>query len=161
RTVQGPAPMSFRDQTSRPARPAASRQLELEVLEDRTLPAAPLPQAFVASLYQGLLKQDANDYGLAYWAPALRGPQDAAFIASGIVTSDVGRAAQVDALYERILGRHLDPLGQAYFIGGLDHGMTLHAVEATLLGSDEFYWRVGSRQDAYLQAVYQIVLGRD
>jgi hypothetical protein len=47
----------------------------------------------------------------------------------------------VDGYYTKFLGRHLDPSGQAYWVGQLQAGARDELIIALIIGSDEYYVR--------------------
>ena len=65
------------------------------------------------------------------------------------------RVDRIDAAYGTILGRTPDPAGLGFWLA-----RPLDQVQSGLLASDQFYARVGGNDRAFIQAVYQIVLGR-
>ncbi len=59
------------------------------------------------------------------------------------------------------LGRHIDPVGIAAWVGQLLAGGSIDAVNDGILASDEFFNRSGASDEAYVSSLYQTILGRD
>jgi hypothetical protein len=70
------------------------------------------------------------------------------------------RLRSLNMLYQTILGRTIDPTGQAGWLSFLAQGGTLEQVEAAILGSPEFFQRSGGTNLGFLQNLYATVLGR-
>jgi hypothetical protein len=130
----------------------------LEVLEDRWVPAF-ITDAYVSSLYQGLLGRPLDAAGQAFWAAPLDVGAPRTFPAQGIVASGEYNVRQVQDLYQRLLFRNADPDGQSLFVSTLETG-TLNDARAIMLGTDEFFARNGGTTDGFLSALFQQVLQR-
>jgi hypothetical protein len=82
-------------------------------------------------------------------------------VAAGLftVTGQAGREAAVADLFQAAFGRPVDPSGRAFWSRQL---ITLSRPEvlARLTGSSEYYRRAGGTIPAFVDAVYQSVLGR-
>lgn len=131
-----------------PRRPA------LEALEDRSLLAADPFSPFVASAYYMLLNRAPDADGLAYWAAQAQSVGTDGVL-RGIMASPEHRRVEVGNLYTTLLGRTADPAGLGYWSAFADD-----EAKAGLLGSDEFFGRVGHSSDRFLNAVYLNDLGR-
>src|SRR5262245_11439638 len=71
----------------------AAAPLRVEELEGRALMAAGLNETFVASLYQGVLRRNADAAGLSFWAGGLNaGTMTPAQVAAGIFGSEAAAA---------------------------------------------------------------------
>ena len=79
--------------------------------------------------------------------------------AAAVVTGQAGREAAVGDLYQAAFGRSLDPSGRAYWGNKL---VTLSRPEvlARLTGSNEYFRKAGGTFPAFVDKVYQSVLGR-
>lgn len=66
----------------------------------------------------------------------------------------------VDGWYHRYLGRHADPLGARDHIFALKHGTPADVVEASILGSPEYYLRHGASAEGFVIGMFSEVVGR-
>ena len=66
----------------------------------------------------------------------------------------------VESWYQRYLGRGSDPGGLNNWVWQLRSGMPPDAVEASILGSDEYYVRHGQTPEGFVAGLYQDVLSR-
>ncbi len=66
----------------------------------------------------------------------------------------------VQSWYGRYLGRPADPVGLGVWVNQLRCGTPAAHVEATLLGSDEYYHRNGCSPHGFVAGLYADVLGR-
>jgi hypothetical protein len=132
----------------------------LEHLEPRNLPSVAANDAFVATLYQGLLGRNTDPGGLVYWDGRLNAGASRADVALGIEKSDesIGRAVQI--FYDDFLGRPADSAGLNFWVESVRRGATLEQVKVNILGSDEFFTRAGGNLGAFLNAVSRAELGR-
>src|ERR1041385_6332023 len=96
---------------SSPHRQAA---LRLETLENRTVMAVSLNQAFIASAYQGLLGRPADAFGFACWSQQLDGGASRTDVISGITASDEYHRREVVQVYQTYLNRNPEAAGLAY-----------------------------------------------
>jgi hypothetical protein len=152
--------------SSRSVRPIS---LNLETLEKRTVPAIlsamrPLQPApndvYLATLYQGELQRPIDSTGLGYWRSVVQEPNGLTQAAEGILNSNEYFNREVWTDYGSLLGRDPDPQGWLTFMHALQNGATPQEVKASILGSDEFFSRVGSDADSFLNALYGEELGR-
>jgi hypothetical protein len=159
--------------------------LDLEPLENRALPSAmpvapiqaPVDQTFLATLYQGELKRIIDPSGLASWGNLLSQTGDRTQVAQGILSSNEFLDREVAIDYNTLLGRAPDAGGLQNFVQALENGMTPQEVQAQIMGSDEFFARVGGTANTlpndanstsglsmnavnFLNAVYGAVLNR-
>jgi uncharacterized delta-60 repeat protein len=115
---------------------------------------------FVNRVYQTLLARPVDDSGLATWTGSLAQGATRAQIVQAIESSPEYLTRVIDGLYQALLGRNADPTGQTTFVNALESGATVEQVEGAILGSGEYSQRAGVTDAAFLQAVYQAVLGR-
>jgi hypothetical protein len=66
----------------------------------------------------------------------------------------------VDSWYVRYVGHHADPMTLSEQVRALRHGVSLDAVEASVLASPEYYVRSGATPEGYVAALNRDVLGR-
>jgi hypothetical protein len=107
----------------------------------------------VDGYYQSFLHRDADAAGRAFWVSQLAAGADAAAVVQGFLTSaeytqaHAGLAAFVAGLYQDVLGRNADAVGQAYWLGQLTAGASrvqvvqglLHSTEAVTCVVDSLY----------------------
>jgi len=124
--------------------------LRIEPLEDRWLPSAAPAPTFVASVVQGVLKYNADAAQLQNYSAELSDPSQARLVAQEILATPENRQLEVDRLYTRILGRSASATERTIWVNALAQGSSLEQLTAALLGSNEFYARVGNRPDSWL-----------
>src|SRR5262249_38759303 len=118
-------------------------------------------QAWVMQVYLDLLGRPADATGLAAWTGVLDSGQATFFqVATAIIQSLEYRTDVVEGLYQRFLGRQADPTGLAGWVGVLGSGGTSVQVEAGILSSPEFFFRSGSTNTGFLNALYQDLFNR-
>jgi autotransporter-associated beta strand protein len=118
-------------------------------------------QKFVTQVYSDLLGRSPDPGGLTFWSSLIDNNQAThAQVALGIETSPEGRMDEVEALYEKLLGRQADPSGLSLAVGFLEAGGSYFQLEATLVGSPEYYQRAGGTNSGFLTSLYQDALGR-
>jgi hypothetical protein len=122
------------------------------------VPPSPSPDdvRFLTQLFADLLQRTPDAAGLASLGGQLAGGASRAQIALAVQASPEFRQSMVQANFARFLGRPADPAGLAS-LAGLPEG----PLQATILGSDEFFAQAGADNTTFLAAVYQDVLGRD
>jgi len=111
------------------------------------------------NLYQALLGRDFVPSELQYYAKVSAAGASREAIAQGFLNSPERRANFIDGWYNRYLGRPLDAGGRAYWLNvwAQQDG---ESVEAAILGSGEFFQRVGGTNQLWVEAMYSQVLGR-
>ncbi|MCU1455068.1 MAG: hypothetical protein JWN46_3214 [Acidimicrobiales bacterium] len=83
-----------------------------------------------------------------------------ASVAASLIDTDGYRGLDVDRAFTQYLDRTSDPSGRAYWIGRIRSGLHLRLLRASLLGSDEYFHRLGSDDVTYMHGIYAVVLGR-
>ncbi len=78
----------------------------------------------------------------------------------GLMDTDEYRGLDVDRAFTRFLRRSVDPGGRTYWINSIKGGKELWRFRAQLFGSNEYFTKAGGTNGAYLDHVYQDVLGR-
>jgi hypothetical protein len=117
-------------------------------------------ERYINAIYMSVLHRPADGGGLAAWTAMLNQGTPRATVVTGIMSSPEYRMVQVQGLYQAILGRAADAAGLNLFVGYLQSGWTVQQVEASLLGSGEFYTRAGGTDKGFVDALYQFALGR-
>jgi hypothetical protein len=139
----------------------SSYRLNLEHLEDRTLPTA-ANSAFVSALYTTLLNRSADAGGLAAWTAALdNGTLTPSQVANGFTSSPEFRADEINAAYELLLHVPLDGTTLPYWASFVGQGNSQSQVLAVIAGSDMYFQnRGGSTNDGFLQALWSDAYNR-
>lgn len=118
-------------------------------------------QQFVIGLYAEILHRSPDQAGLNHWTGLLDNHQATTYqVALAIEQSEENDTNTVQNFYLRFLGRAADPNGLAHWMAALNLGVTPQQVAAFIQGSDEFFARSGATNGQFLQAIYQLDLGR-
>ena len=122
----------------------------------------PSNQAFVCALYEDILGRSADAAGLNSYTTALyNGTSSRLGVAQSLLASPEHRMDLVSGWYRSYLGRAPDAGGLATYVAALGSGTTDEQVQATLLGSPEFYITKGaSTPGGFITALYQALLNR-
>jgi hypothetical protein len=115
----------------------------------------------VIGWYQQILARTPSSAEVGYWAKAIA----SGALAPSSAVLDIERSAesdtyQVTQLYERYLDRAPDAGGLQGFVRYMQSGASSNDVAAAILGSDEFNARAGGSAFAFVNSLYQNVLGR-
>jgi hypothetical protein len=114
-------------------------------------------------MYQTLLGRPADTVGQAFWGSQLdNGLMTPTAVALDIEASLEYRSRVVEGLFHQLLNREADPHGLQTYDSMLGSGVLPQQIEATLLGSDEYFaTRAGNTTSRFLEALYHDVLNRD
>jgi hypothetical protein len=143
--------------------------LNLEALEQRAVPSATAPagqihpppaNVFLATAYQVELGRPVDDIGLNFWRDQMAHGATREQVIAGILHSDEFFAHEITVDYTELLGRAPDSDGMQFYLQALKNGATPQDVRASILGSDEFFRHAGGQSHAFLNALYQLELGR-
>src|SRR5262249_17843980 len=116
---------------------------------------------FVAQVYLDLLHRPANDSGATAFLNTLNaGLITRTQVVLTIESSTEYRTDQINAIYETLLHRGVDPTGLNGFLGFLAAGGTYEQVQTIVAGSAEFFALNGGTNDAFLNGLYQDALNR-
>jgi hypothetical protein len=103
----------------------------------------PSDAAFLAAVYRDVLRRPVDVAAESAWLPVLAGtPRDQ--VALDIVRSEEAETVQVWDWYLQYLRRRADPSGLQALVGALQGGLPSDAACAALLGSDEYFARLGN-----------------
>jgi len=117
--------------------------------------------SFVASAFYDVLHRPADDSGLNYWNQQIQSGLAPAQFATDLTHSAEYYATNViDPFYQTYLGRAADVGGQSYWTSQMQQGVTNQQLEADFISSAEFYAHAGGTNSAWVNAMYQDVLGR-
>jgi len=117
-------------------------------------------QQFIGQLYLDLLNRAVDPSGLAFWDAQLAAGATRVQVALGIEQTMEFERNVVNGLYLHYLHRVADAGGLEFYAQLMSQGATIEHVEALIIGSDEYFADQGGSNDAFLNAVYQDVLGR-
>ena len=146
---------------SRSVRSGAGRRLALETLESRLTPSAYTGNQAM-NLYRLFLDRVPEERGLEAWVGALESERiTVGQMAEGILRSPEHASRSVEGAYVEYLGRTPDSAGLAAHVGAVQRGVSPEWVDASILGSNEYFARHGSGNIPYVQALYLDVLGRE
>lgn len=130
-----------------------------------TIQATVMPtanQLFVEAAYSDVLARPVDNNALIYWSGQLNAGQS-----RGILANAIDHSAEyfaniiVTPAYQHYLNRAPDAAGLAFWVDQLqNHGVTDERMEAGFISSPEFYARAGGTDKAWVDALYQSLLGR-
>jgi hypothetical protein len=117
-------------------------------------------ERFVTHLYQDLLGRQPSPAEVNFFGAVLdQGFMTQEQLATFFVNSFEYQACQVDRIYFRFLGRHVDAATGAAATLYLAGGGSLAQLEAVVLGSDEYYQLHGGTDAGFLAGLGQDALG--
>ncbi len=120
-----------------------SARLNLEVLEDRTLPAVSIPQLFVADVYVTEFGRSASTSEIVGNANELLPGFTATDVASLILSSPSFQTAEIRQLYVKFAGFDPGSGGVSFWLDLLTQpGNTMDTVRVNFLSSDVYFNRV-------------------
>jgi hypothetical protein len=121
-------------------------------------------QRFIMQLYRDLLGREVDPGGFSGWTSILNSGVSRTQVVRMLEDSTEYRTKFVSSVYMQILRRPVDPTGLNMGLGILASGAVGAAdqLRAILLGSDEYFNRIGGRTNAgFIQALYHDLLNRD
>src|SRR5262249_26485077 len=123
-------------------------------VEAFTVPPDPRNSAFVAQVYLDLLHRAADAARAAAFVSLLnQGALTRTQVALVIETSAEYQPYQINAIYESVLLRALDPGSLSALLGFLAAGGTYQQIQAVVAGSDEFFTDAGGTNDGFLNSL--------
>lgn len=126
-----------------------------------TGPASSANARYVVEVYQQLLGRSADTEGLDFHLGRITAGGDSARerFTRSLLFSEEGSRAEVVRAYGELLGRSPESVGSTYWT---DHLRTRGVVDlrVLLLASDEYHNRVGGTDEAWVDALYSVVLRR-
>jgi subtilisin family serine protease len=117
-------------------------------------------QRYVAAVYLDVLGRPVDPSGLAHWSRLLDGGLPRAQVVQVLTHSEEYGTKVVRDAYHKILGRAPDDAGLTAWVRQLEAGLTDAQLAAAFLGSAEFYGAAGGTDQAWVQALYRVDLGR-
>jgi hypothetical protein len=116
--------------------------------------------AYVAAVYQDVLGRPADPTGLANWSAQLDNGAPRSVFVNQMDHSAEYFATIVTPAYENYLGRVPDAAGLSYWVSQMQNGLTDEQLEASFIGSPEFYEASGGTAKGWVDAMYTDLLGR-
>ncbi|MGH7137904.1 MAG: DUF4214 domain-containing protein, partial [Pirellulales bacterium] len=119
-------------------------------------------QLYVEAAYKDVLARVVDNPALIDWSGQLNAGQPRAALASALDHSAEYYANIIVApAYQRYLDRVPDAAGLAYWVDQLQNqGLTDERLEAGFIGSPEFFAHAGGTNKAWIDTMYQDLLGR-
>lgn len=122
-------------------------------------PQQPL-ETFVDALYRDFLSRPADQAGMVYWSAQLEAGVSRLAVAVTFAENDEHVADSIHAAYRSDLGHDATAADVEYWLAQRHAGLAEDQFSARILASDEFYFRAGGNDRAWLESVFQNVLGR-
>jgi hypothetical protein len=124
-------------------------------------PANPTPsEKYVGEVYTDVLGRVVDPAGLAYWSSLIDQGQSREVVAASLLHTPEYFSLIITPAYEKYLGRAPDFQGLQYWTGQMLNGLSDEQLEAGFIGSPEFFARAGGTDLAWVDAMYQDLLGR-
>jgi hypothetical protein len=111
-------------------------------------------------MYLDTLDRLPDTGGLLYWSGQLDRGVSPETVAQRLTHSSEYFGIVVEQAYENYLGRSADPAGLAYWTAQMGAGYTDEQLDAGFSSSPEFYQRAGGTDKAWVDALFQSLLGR-
>jgi hypothetical protein len=119
-----------------------------------------LNQRYVAQMFLDTLNRPVDPGGLLYWSSQLDHGMSRSQLTNLLTHSDEYFGIIIQAAYQQYLGRGADAGGLAYWTAQMRAGLTDERLEAAFIGSPEFYQHSGGTDRAWVDAMYENLLGR-
>ena len=97
---------------------------------------------WVQALYSDVLNRAAAQSEVDGWVRVLRAGGDRGQVAIGFLLSTEHLTTVVDAYYQALLRRGIDPSGQHTWVTQIQSGVRVEAIVGSIIASDEYYARV-------------------
>jgi hypothetical protein len=119
-------------------------------------------QLYIEAVYEDVLARAADTAGLMHWLGLLNAGQSRSVIVDALNHSaEYFGNIIVTPAYEKYLGRAPEPQGLAYWVDQMQNqGLTDERLEAGFIGSPEFYTHTGGTDKAWVDGMYEDLLGR-
>jgi RHS repeat-associated protein len=115
---------------------------------------------YVLAVFQDVLGRAPDDTGFAYWSGQLNGGAPRTPLINSIDHSAEYYTTIIIPAYKTFLGRVPDAGGLAYWVSQMQGGLTDERLEAGFIGSPEYYTHSGGTDKAWVDNMYQNLLGR-
>ena len=116
---------------------------------------------YVIGVYEDVLGRAPDPGGLAYWSHLLDTGTAVSAVAEAIAHSAEYYANFViRPAYLKLLGRAADDAGVNFGVQRMQNGLTDQELDAGFVESDEFYAKAGGTDVAWIDSIYELLLGR-
>jgi hypothetical protein len=117
-------------------------------------------QLFVVQAYQDLLGRAPDSTGLTHWISLIAAGTPRSAVATQLTHSAEYYGTIITPAYRQFLGRSPDATGLAYWTSRMQQGLTDEQLQAGFIASPEYYLHAGNTDKAWVDALYQDLLGR-
>lgn len=115
---------------------------------------------FVCDAFEDILERAVDRASLQFFVNALQNGMTRQQFASLLTHSDEYLGNRIQQAYQHYLGRNADHGGLAYWLALLRGGLTDEQLEASFIGSAEFFQHAGGTNKAWVDEMYFDLLGR-
>ncbi len=133
--------------------------LLLEHLESRLAPASSLFEDQITNIFRYALNRSPAPDGLQAFASSLEGGVSLHQVTKAILQSEEHQRSVITCYYRELLNREPDSEGLNAFMLAVKNGATSEEVLAGFLSSEEYIGQ-GVSDEAYVDSLYQKILGR-
>ena len=120
-----------------------------------------LNSLYVVAVYLDVLGRTPDSGGLQFWTQQLDGGTPVSSVAQAIAHSaEYYQKFVIEPAYLSLLGRPADSAGIQFWVPQMQGGLTDQELEAGFVASDEFFTKAGGTDTDWVDAVYQLLLGR-
>ncbi|HVJ81840.1 MAG TPA: DUF4214 domain-containing protein [Planctomycetia bacterium] len=123
-------------------------------------PADDADQAFVRSLYRGILGREVDAAGFESWVNDLRSGASREDVVNGFLRSREYRLRAVENMFQVFLERSASEVELALYVAALDDGSSLEDLAADILASDEYALAHPTSAD-FVAGLYEDILLRE
>ncbi|HVX14394.1 MAG TPA: DUF4214 domain-containing protein [Pirellulales bacterium] len=117
-------------------------------------------RSFIAAAFQEVLDRPVDPGALAAWSALLDNGAPRADLATTLTHSAEYYHLVIQAAYAKYLGRAADAQGLAAWTTLMQGGLSDELLEAGFIGSPEYYQHSGGTNKAWVDAMYENLLGR-
>ena len=117
-------------------------------------------RSFIVAAFQDVLGRAVDPAALLAWANLLDQGTPRSALATTLTHSDEYYHRIIEAAYEKYLGRDADSQGLASWTTQMRGGLSDELLEAGFIGSPEYYQHSGGTNKAWVDAMYEDLLGR-
>jgi hypothetical protein len=115
---------------------------------------------YIAAVYQNVLNRPVDAASLNYWTTVLEHGFSRTEFALALTHSPEYYQRVIEAAYQTYLGRPADAVGLTHWTADMEAGLSDELLDALFIGSDEYYQRSGGTDKAWVDAMYENLLGR-
>ena len=120
-----------------------------------------LNSLYVTAVFLDVLGRTPDAGGLQFWTQQLDGGTAVSSVAQAIAHSaEYYQKFVIEPDYLKLLGRAADSAGIQFWVAQMQGGLTDQELEAGFVASDEFFTKAGGTNTDWVDAVFQLLLGR-